>query len=94
MESYILVFCILIPFASAIEITNSTDDNVTVSCSQEHDYDSLDLREVSGKWKVLELYMHLTKEGVVPYKSCPTTTIWEVDDFPRSTYGVRNIFIS
>ncbi|CAH2068834.1 unnamed protein product, partial [Iphiclides podalirius] len=42
---------------------------------------------VMGVWKVAELYMHLSKEGVITYNSCPIITIWETDVIPRSTFG-------
>lgn len=63
--------------------------NVTsVSCFREHLYDRMDIKEVLGKWKARVLYMHLSKEGVNTYNSCPIITIWEVDHFPTTTFGV------
>lgn len=78
----------VLQFTSGIDVTNGTDGNTTFSCTQEQDYDDLDIRNVTGKWKVAEVYMHLTNEGVKMYTSCPVITIWEEDEFPRSTYGV------
>lgn len=86
-------FLLLFLKSSAVEVSNSTS-NTTVNCQREHEYDDLDPRTVMGKWKVAELYMHLSKEGVKTYKSCPMITIWETDDFPRSTYGVGSLIIS
>ncbi|KPI93452.1 hypothetical protein RR46_10712 [Papilio xuthus] len=80
-------FLLLFLKTSAIEVSNSTNNNITVICQREHEYDDLDPRTVMGKWKVVELYLHLRKEGVNTYKSCPIITLWETDDFPRSTYG-------
>ncbi|CAG4923938.1 unnamed protein product [Colias eurytheme] len=78
---------LLLLFSVAIghETSNSTDNEEI--CFKEHKYDNLDVRTVLGKWSVIELYMHLSKEGVTTYRSCPTVTIWEEDDFPRSTFG-------
>ncbi|XP_063834238.1 uncharacterized protein LOC135083411 isoform X2 [Ostrinia nubilalis] len=87
MERLASLLVLWIPFASGISVLNSTEGNVTISCAQEHEYDHLDIREVTGKWKVVQLYMHLGMEGVTMYNSCPVTTIWEADEFPRSTYG-------
>lgn len=80
----------LLTMCTAIEvsISNSTDQNITVSCENEGLYNNLDIREVVGTWKVLELYMHLTDEGVTKYNSCPVAKLWEVDEMPTSTFGV------
>lgn len=77
----------------ADKITNSTEGNNTVTCTVEHEYDDLDVRSVMGKWGVVELYTHLTKEGVKMYQTCPKITIWETYEIPRSTFGVRFPFI-
>lgn len=74
---------------SANNLTKSIiNRNVTIDCSNDHRYDSLDVREIFGKWYVFEVYTHLKLEGVTLYKSCPLITIWETDDFPRTTFGV------
>lgn len=75
--------------ASALDESNSNEqNNTTFSCTREHEYDNMDIREILGRWKVMELYMHIKKEGVNQYPSCPEVTIWETDDFPRTTFGV------
>ncbi|CAK1548421.1 unnamed protein product [Leptosia nina] len=74
-------------FSTSFGDLNETNSTETVSCYREHDYDDLDVRSVTGKWKIVELYLHMSKEGVTTYKSCPTVVIWEEDDFPRSTFG-------
>lgn len=67
---------------------NSGIYNATgVKCVREHLYDSLDISKVLGKWKVRELYMHLSKEGVNVYNSCPEVKIWEDPYFPTTTLG-------
>lgn len=83
--TWVLVLCFV---ASGSEVSNSTDDNVTVTCEREHEYDTMDVRTVLGKWKAVELYLHLSKEGVKIYDRCPHVTIWETDEFPRTTFGV------
>lgn len=82
---WIVVLCFV---ASGSQVSNSTDDNMTVTCEREHEYDTMDVRTVLGKWKAVELYLHLSKEGVKNYDRCPHVTIWETEDFPRSTFGV------
>lgn len=82
-----IFFLFLVVFAD--EITNSTESNVTVTCEKEHDYDDLDIRKVMGKWGAVELYTHLSKEGVKMYQTCPKITIWETHEIPQTTYGVR-----
>lgn len=69
------------------KLSNLTDENVTY-CFREHENDQLDVREILGKWKVSEVYMHLTNEGVKAFPSCPDVTIWETADFPTTTFGV------
>ncbi|CAH0722741.1 unnamed protein product, partial [Brenthis ino] len=80
-----ILFLFLVVFAD--EITNSTESNVTVTCEKEHDYDDLDIRKVMGKWGAVELYTHLSKEGVKMYQTCPMITIWETHEIPQTTYG-------
>lgn len=63
-------------------------ENATVVCDHSSLYKIADIRKVLRKWYVLEIYMHLANEGQKLYKSCPVTTIWETDDFPRTTFGV------
>lgn len=63
-------------------------NTTNVVCVREHLYDKLNIKEVLGKWKVRELYLHLSKEGVNEYHSCPEVTIWEEDRFPTTTFGV------
>ena len=67
---------------------NGAYNTTNVNCVREHLYDNLDIKEVLGKWKVRELYLHLSKEGVNEYNSCPEVTIWEEDHFPTTTFGV------
>lgn len=69
------------------KISNVTDQNAT-NCFREHENDKLDIREVLGQWKVLEVYMHLTYEGVKSFPVCPDVKIWETEDFPSTTFGV------
>lgn len=69
---------------SSSRVYNATN----VICVREHLYDHLDIKEVLGKWKVRELYLHLSKEGVNEYHSCPQVTIWQEDRFPTTTFGV------
>lgn len=78
----------LYQISSGFEVSNSTDHNITVTCNREHEYDSMDIREVLGQWRVVELYLHLSKEGVNMYKSCPFIKIWTMEDFPTTTFGV------
>lgn len=68
--------------------TKSNDKNFSVNCLREHLYDRWNISEVFGKWKVLELYTHLSNEGVHQYNSCPKVTIWETEEFPTTTFGV------
>lgn len=70
------------------DIGNSTDRNVTFTCENEGLHNSLDLKNVTGKWKAAEVFTHLGSEGVVVYQRCPMITIWEPDEFPTSTFGV------
>lgn len=72
---------------SGIDERNQTQSNSTVLCERVHEYDKLDIRRVTGVWKAVELYKHLIKEGVNKYNSCPVITIWEAEEFPRSTFG-------
>lgn len=72
------------------KISNFTDQNTTY-CFREHENDKMNISEVLGKWKVLEVYMHLTYEGVKAYPSCPDVTIWETEDFPSTTFGVGSL---
>lgn len=92
MERLALFLLWILPFTFAEVVnTNSSEGNNTantIKCIEEHEYKNLDVREVIGKWRAVELYMHLSKEGVNTYVSCPYLTIWESDEFPRSTYGV------
>lgn len=81
-----LVFLLL--RASAEDSGNSTKPEEKVTCERDHEYDSLDIRDVTGKWNVEELYMHLKKEGVKQYNTCPTVTIWETEEIPHTTFGV------
>ncbi|CAB3231388.1 unnamed protein product [Arctia plantaginis] len=67
--------------------TDGSDGNDTVTCVREHLYDRMNIKEVYGKWKVLELYLHLSNEGVNEYKSCPVVNIWEEAQFPSTTFG-------
>ncbi|OWR51335.1 hypothetical protein KGM_204253 [Danaus plexippus plexippus] len=71
--------------AIAEDISNKTE--IPVRCENSHDYDDIDIRNISGKWEAVELYMHLSNEGVKIYKSCPRITIWETEDMPVSTFG-------
>lgn len=84
-----IFFPILVTISNVagFEKSNGTETNKTFVCEREHKYDRLDIREIMGKWKALELYMHLSNEGVVEYQSCPMVTIWESAEFPRSTFG-------
>lgn len=86
----VLSACIQFMFlaVSAFEDFNSTNSNETVKCEREHTYDKLDIRSVTGKWKIVELYTHLILEGIKRYKSCPIITIWESEELPRTTFGV------
>lgn len=70
-----------------VETSNSTDHNVTITCLGKNDLPDIDIKNVTGKWKTLELYLHLSKEGVHKYNSCPIITIWETDQIPTSTFG-------
>lgn len=85
-----LLFICIVHLSSATEImiSNTTDGDMNVTCNRGHEYDHLDIRDVMGKWRAVELYTHLRREGVKTYISCPTATIWEEPEFPRSTYGV------
>lgn len=74
--------------------TDERDGNYTVTCVREHSYDSMYIEEVFGKWKVLELYLHLTNEGINKYKSCPIVTIWEEAEFPSTTFGVGRLTLN
>lgn len=69
------------------KISNLTDQNVTY-CLREHENDKLNMSEILGKWKVLEVYMHLNYEGVKAFPVCPEVKIWETEDFPSTTFGV------
>lgn len=69
------------------KVSNFTDQNVTY-CFREHENDKLDVREILGRWNVIVVYMHLSMEGVKEYPFCPEVTIWETEDFPRTTFGV------
>lgn len=68
-------------------ISNVTDQNVTY-CFREHDNDKLNISGILGMWKVLEVFMHLTYEGVKAFPVCPVVKIWETEDFPSTTFGV------
>ncbi|VVC87954.1 unnamed protein product [Leptidea sinapis] len=70
---YIITVC----FGEEISNTANSTESTPVLCAVEHKYDDLDVRTVLGKWGVVELYMHLKKEGITTYKSCPKITIWE-----------------
>lgn len=67
------------------EVDNET---TTVICARDHLYDGLDIRKVLGKWYARELYLHLSKEGVNEFNSCPQVTIWQEEKFPTTTFGV------
>lgn len=67
--------------------TENSDTNSSVSCLREHLYDNMNIKTVLGKWKALELYLHLSKEGVNRYYTCPEVTIWETEKFPTTTFG-------
>ena len=68
--------------------SSEASDTTTVNCVRDHLYDKLDIQEVLGKWKVRQLYMHLSKEGVNEYTSCPEVNIWEEPHIPTSAIGV------
>ncbi|KOB68841.1 Uncharacterized protein OBRU01_17836 [Operophtera brumata] len=68
-----------------IHIAEPMERNVT--CFREHENDKLDIREILGQWKVFEVYMHLKMEGVIQFPVCPIVTIWETEEFPRTTFG-------
>lgn len=91
MERLVFLLLWILPFTFAMVVNNSSEGNDTVdtvTCFEEHAYDNLDVREIMGKWRAVEVYMHLRNEGVKTYVSCPYLTVWEPDEFPRSTYGV------
>lgn len=88
----IIVLSFLFFVTSAFEVKNMTDGNVTVTCETIHDYDEIDVRQLMGKWTAVEVYMHLKKEGVFRYNTCPNVKLWEHDDFPSTTFGVRNFY--
>ncbi|KAL0850022.1 hypothetical protein ABMA28_011931 [Loxostege sticticalis] len=90
MERLVVLLLWILPFTFAMVVNNSSEGNDTVdtvTCFEEHAYDNLDVREIMGKWRAVEVYMHLRNEGVKTYVSCPYLTVWEPDEFPRSTYG-------
>ncbi|GBP22927.1 hypothetical protein EVAR_95327_1 [Eumeta japonica] len=68
-------------------VSNSSEDNVTVTCARDHAYDNLDINTVLRKWYSVELYLHLSTEGRIFYKTCPMITLWMSPSLPRSTYG-------
>ncbi|CAH2268748.1 uncharacterized protein LOC120623409 isoform X2 [Pararge aegeria] len=72
-------------YTCADETANSTQVDDKVTCDRDHEYDSLDIRDVTGKWRAVELYMHLSKEGVKRYETCPKITVWETDEIPHTT---------
>lgn len=72
-----------------VNYTSDVDnETTTVICARDHSNDGLDIREVLGKWYARELYLHLSKEGVNEYNSCPQVTIWKEEQFPTTTFGV------
>lgn len=93
MTNFYLKFCFLFCLYFCDTLAETLDNGVEVvnassfDCSNDHLYDNLDVREVFGKWYVYIVYTHLREEGVNVYKSCPVATIWETDDFPRTTFG-------
>lgn len=84
----IVVLTFLFFVTSAFEIANTTDGNVTVTCETVHDYDEIDIEQLLGKWTAVEVYMHLNKEGVYRYPTCPNVKLWENDDYQITTFGV------
>ncbi|XP_034841446.1 uncharacterized protein [Maniola hyperantus] len=79
--------CFLFLYTCADETANSTKVDDQVTCERDHEYDSLDIRNVTGKWSAVELYMHLSKEGVKKYQTCPTITVWDTEEIPHTTFG-------
>lgn len=69
-------------------VSGVSDQNATVFCVR-YENKELEVREAFGKWFVQEIYTHIMNEGQTQYQACPATTIWETDDFPRTTFGVR-----
>lgn len=88
----IVVLSFLFFVTSAFEITNTTNGNITVTCETVHDYDTIDIEPLMGKWTAVEVYMHLNKEGVYRYHTCPSVKLWENDEFPTSTFGVGSFY--
>lgn len=64
---------------NAFLTTEGRDLNETssVSCLHDHYYDLMNISDVLGTWKVLEIYMHLSREGVIVINKCPVVKIWE-----------------
>lgn len=84
----IVVLSFLFCGTSAFEITNTTEGNITVTCETVHEYDAIDIQQLMGKWTAVEVYMHLNKEGVLRYHTCPSVKLWEHDELPTTTFGV------
>lgn len=94
--SYRVLPCILLLITSACagELDSNRSEESTVSsvtCVRDHLYDDLDIKEVSGEWKVRTVYMHLSSEGVTTYNTCAIVTIREEDHFASTGYGVGSL---
>ncbi|XP_026726602.1 uncharacterized protein LOC113493027 [Trichoplusia ni] len=80
----------LITSACAEELDSNRSEESTISsvtCVRDNLYDHLDIKEVSGEWKVRTVYMHLSSEGVTTYNTYTIVTIREEDHFPSTGYG-------